>query len=281
VYDSGVRLVRALVLLSLAAGAAAFGCGAFGSGDEAEPQPAVEAGATDAASPGPETSSPALEADANFCAHVDAAFCADFDEGPVEQGWSLVNAVNGTVSLFPTAAMDAGSPPSSYRSRVLDQTNLFDASSDAAPPAGFAILSRDLLRAGKSKVAVDLDIHATSIAGGGAYMAILSVVFARAPQRYLSVVVNPSESALFVYDPALSLVSAPRLPLDWFHCRLEADVAAGTARLLYDGVEVAKKVSGGVISTEPGLTLDVGVYLNPAITDARVEYDNVVVTFPD
>lgn len=274
-----MKVLRFATVLLVSAAGVASGCGAFSGVDQPDPTPPPPEAGADALPADPDAVSP--DAGGHFCTTVDAAFCADFDEGPVGQGWTIVKLANGTASLVPTAAFDAGSPPNALGVRILDQTNLWDAASDAGPPPGYAILSRELLRGNRTKIAVDLDMHAISLAGVGAYMAVMSVVLTRTPLRYLSVIVKPDESALLVYDPDLSFVLAPRLPVDWFHCRLEADIAAGTARLLYDGKEVAKKESGSVVSSEPAFSVEIGVYLTPAVTDTRVEYDNVVVTFQD
>jgi hypothetical protein len=54
----------------------------------------------------PESTGP--DADASFCSSVDAAFCADFDEGPVDKGWdALERFAPSTLSLDSTVAKSA------------------------------------------------------------------------------------------------------------------------------------------------------------------------------
>src|SRR5690349_13701656 len=100
--------LRLAAVIALSAVAAAAACSPFGGADLTRPTP--EAGADAPSGLPPDSATQLPGASDRFCNRIDAAFCDDFDVGPIA-GWTG-NMVHGTTTLVPT---DAGSPPMAMR----------------------------------------------------------------------------------------------------------------------------------------------------------------------
>jgi hypothetical protein len=272
-----VRLLRFGVLLAFSVAVVLIGCTAFGEDDSSRP-PSDDAamGVDGGGSDGPVDGfvPPVDSSVVHFCTSIDAAFCSDFDDGPSDASWTTFIQANASGTL---EAMDASSPPNAFAVRIIDQTGTFDASGPT--PGAYSILSRQILWGTNTKVAVDFDIRARTVAPPGEYMAVMSLILAHAPDRVLSITTNTDGTGLLVFDTTGLTVAqgAVPLPSGWVHVRLEADTSSKTATTYYDGV-LAAKTTNGLGVREAGFTVDIGVFVFDATGSQAIDYDNVVVT---
>lgn len=281
---------RLVVLLAVpAAWGLAVGCSTF-SGDSpaAEPDeagseaaPPVEAGGT----------GDAADAAARFCKTGDAsmaAFCADFDDGPLDAGWQLPytsggrleltssdrsppNALLATVDMFPPfLSGDAGDP---------------DAGEAGVTPYGVAILSTSIGRIAASGARFELDIRIdelpTTTDGGhsGGQLALMGI-----DPETQSVAFSFFDGGFFfvVHDPAIAggtttlRVSPPSAP-GWFHVQLITAFDGTGAAISFNGIMVAA-TSMGIKSDSAGLVIQVGPAGSATLGKAQVAYDNVTLT---
>lgn len=279
----------AVLVAASTAWAIAVGCSSF-SGDSPPEAPApleagietsapVEAAASDAAPPAP-----------RFCKTGDAstaAFCADFDEGPVDMGWtdpfisggnfaitpsdrSAPNAFLATVDTFPT--LDAG-----------DGGDAGDAG-PLTPPFSAALLATSILRRGATAAKLEFDIRLdelpTAVLGGIATGQLASMGLERDTRRVTLSFVNRSLYFVIV-DPALSSGNIT-IPLGspvgpgWFHVEMVTTFDGTGAVLAFNGVAVAAETKGINDSTDDTVFVDVGPAATATKGAARISYDSVV-----
>jgi hypothetical protein len=286
-----VQCRRALLALGLAASwGIATACSSF-SGDSS-PAPTSEAGADASTSVEAGEAGDASTA-ARFCktdAAAAAAFCADFDEGPVDAGWQLPYVIGGKLETTPSDR----SAPNALLATV-DTFPLLPTPDAGAPdageggtdgqPYGVAVLSTTLGRGAASGAVLELDMRIDelptapdgSLAGG--LMAAMgfdidhqAVTFSFFQGRYFFVVHDPA-----ITGGAMNFEVQVPSPPRWFHVRMMTRFDGSIADLSFDGIQVATTPQG-LSSTLVGLVIDVGPSATATTGKARIAYDNVTLT---
>lgn len=276
---------RALLGLGLAvAWGIGTACSSF-SGDSTPPP--SEAGADAPGSVEASTSNDAT-ASTRFCKTGDAAvaaFCADFDDGPVDAGWPLTFVTGGHLETTPSDRSAPNALLATVDSFVLVPTDAgADAEAGAAQPFGSAVLSTTLGRGGKTGAVLDLDMRIDELPpllDGSVTGAVLATMGFDADTQVTSLSYYEGKYYFAVRDPSIKggevlvEVAVPRPPR-WFHVRMVTHFDGSSAELLFDGIQVA--AAQGLASPLLGLFVGVGPSLSTLSGKARVAYDNVTLT---
>lgn len=270
-----LRFVIALAAASAAAVAVTVGCSTFET-DEPLPSEAGPDAAADGLAPVSDS-----EADAaplrRFCESTDAAFCADFEEGPLKTGFEAAGYENhGLLELEETE----GGIPSA---RVLRATAYpYDGGVAPTPGVGYgALLAKDLLRQGASGIRIELDVRIDSLPPGtfvsftgletklGAAKNDVLVTFQES-KGYVLV----ENRAPFVANNSFDFPLPPKNT--WMHMRIDFDLTFSTFTLYTNGnAQILKQI--GITGDAIGVTANVGIILAPpALTTAQVAIDNFV-----
>jgi hypothetical protein len=209
-------------------------------------------GGAEAADAGPSVST-------TGCANVTALFCADFDLGPLERGWTALDAVEGDAQLDGRAS----SPPFAFRS----STRSGRAKSTARLDRG--------LSAGATKASVALRLRV--LEGGNVDKVQLVQMSFGSYGLYLRL--REGGAALEEYDDAVHQVH--RLPQDlgrtaWASVELEASLALRKATVRVDG-EPALDVPLTPTVTSASLGIEVGVTADDTTEVTTILFDDVVV----
>jgi hypothetical protein len=269
-----------------AAWAIAIGCDSF-EGDS-DPRPAAEASTPDVAKPPASEASPP-DAALRFCATVDAAFCADFEVGPLETGWLAPPLVHrGLLELT-----DGGHPSSPahalraivYGTDQVDGGEDLDAGDggDAALNFRGAGLRRDLVRGGMAGMRVEGDVRIDLLSSGSAgLISVLALGLGTGPTaKTVAVTFAKTGGALIVDDPAVPghpLFTAFPAPTDgsWFRVRFDANFQAGNVAVYVNGEAVSAQVPG-IVSNDLAVVLSAGTFVSAGTGETRISIDNVLV----
>ena len=274
----GLAAVAAL----LAAWAIALGCSSF-SGDSPAPTP-DEAG-TEAAPPVEAGGADAADAAARFCKTGDAstaAFCADFDDGPLVAGWQLQYTSGGRLELTPSDR----SPPNALLTTV-ETFPLYpsgDAGDAGTIPYGAAGLSTSVGRIGAGGAHLEFDMRIDELptaADGGVAGGQLASVGINTGTQTVAFAFYQGGFFLVVHDPSIvsgtATVQVNPPSGGWFHVQLVTAFDGTGAALLFNGVPVANTPSG-IKSDSAGVLIEVGPAGSGTIGKARIAYDNVTLT---
>ncbi len=261
----------ALAAASAAALAVNAGCSTFGT-DEPVPSEAGPAAAADGFAPVVDAAPPR-----RFCESTDAAFCADFEEGPLGADFEAAGFENhGLLELEETE----GGIPSA---RVLRATAYpSDGGITPAPGEGYgALLAKDLLRQGASGIRIELDVRIDALPGGTFVSFTGLETKLGAAKNNVRVTFQESKGYLIVENRApFVATNSFEFPLPpkntWTHVRVDFDLASGKVTLYTNGnAQILKEI--GITGDAIGVTANVGIILAPpALTTAQVALDNFV-----
>jgi len=226
---------------------------------------------------GADDASVSAEADAPFCASVDATVCSDFDEDGGLDGWTY--SIGGPTVWGKTEShglVDAGlSPPNAMRVSDLDDAGL-----------GCKSESYDYALGSKSRVTVDFDVRLLGPNFAPTYFFKLSFSSSAGPAY--------CQAWLWAYDTGGSLDVGDQFSLDggalqendlqlgyaltddgaWHHVTLTVDQAAGTVSGGVDGDVKSTAFPMPCPTDQVYLDLGLQCYGGPPVT---YYFDNVVI----
>jgi hypothetical protein len=229
---------------------------------------------------------------AHFCQGIDAAFCADFDEGELLLGWTasptpLHSFSSGNLELDDSIAK---SKPASLLA------SLPELSPDAGGSGNEEFLEDDLAT-GWREVTLDFDLNIGTIASGGG-MSVLSFEFLGETTVGIQMGIGASKvtdagtlgsldfSTLTGPDPSDWLYdSYDYQPGKWFHVTFDVlpATSGGKVNVSFDGVPVQAWM-GIDFAADPmaaDLRLQLGLSQYGTFTPAvEINYDNVVIRYP-
>jgi hypothetical protein len=201
------------------------------------------------------------------------AFCADFDVGPLDKGWttSLVNPPS-------TFALDdlAKSAPHSFRTTqpakstgqvVVRLRKMFAGPWNRSVFEGDFYMEPPSWNAGDSNVAIAQLLYFSDAATAG------TILF-RSEGTAQGTVEHVSNS------PARYVDVAPFAYGRWVHVRIEYD-PAGSMRYVIDGVSTSSTFPPPTQGSNSSISLDIGTFnYNNPVPAFDVRWDNVTIDFP-
>ncbi len=209
----------------------------------------------------------------SFCASAGGDFCADFDDGGRDVGWTKTDLRGvGTFDLDPNAK----SAPWSLRATWPRA----DVGTDK-----FQQLEK-VWQGAARPTTIDFDLFVAPIAwaGGDLAFTIMELYFDKPEKLGAQILMTPAGWDLAALTPTRSTASSTTpLPVGvWSHLRLETDPASsgGSVRAYLDGTLALEKngLSFTQNPTEMQLWIGLGA-ANTPIPAADVRYDNVLVKF--
>lgn len=209
-----------------------------------------------------------------FCASIDAALCADFEDGGVETSFQTVASSPGA-----TFAIDPGEGFASARS--------LHATLPAAPDAGEVdAYGTHFFTTALTHVVLESDVFfakPTTFAAGN--VAFERVVFHGANDVTVELFEQPTTTNVTISEPAFEFFDTLYpLPLDrWTHVKIDWDPRPpSNLEIWFDQDKVLSKQ--GIVFDAPNVTslkLEIGLVRFNAPTPAfDLHFDDVVVTFP-
>ncbi|CAN5726638.1 hypothetical protein BH11MYX4_BH11MYX4_19480 [soil metagenome] len=234
--------------------------------------PPVDSSAPDA--PDAATDGPA----SSFCSAQDAAFCADFEVPPLENGFNPGQfRDHGLLDL--TAFGHPSSPEHALRATVFKVPDGGDAG--GALVYG-ALLAKDLLRQGARGLRVELDLRIEALPAATSFVSIGGIDTTLGIAKNSAAIAFSEASGYVFVDRKAPIEGKETYPFPlpakntWVHLRLDVDFATSTLSFYVDGT--AQFAGNAGISTDAlAVTLTAGsLVLPPSAEPSIVNIDNVV-----
>lgn len=196
------------------------------------------------------------------------ALCFDFDQGPVDAGWTeLIVDPAGALALDPSRA---ASPPRSLRAELPRRSgNNVHAIASGTVSGSFQ----------RAVLEFDAYVESTTWLGGDVGTALAVLSFNSETTRTGTVFfMNNGPSYLSIEDSVSpTYFDAQAVPFDrWFHVRFDFSVS-GTFSYSIDGVTGTKAFPAVTLGASPHLGLTIGLSgFNAPSPATRAQFDNVV-----
>jgi hypothetical protein len=220
--------------------------------------------------PGDSPSPADAKADAGrFCTSAPHAFCADFDQGALADGWDdTYQDFNSTLVLSTKRALSAPGSASITMPRR-----------ESGASAAYATLIKRFT--GWKRIVIDFDayIEAPTFLSGDVNSGMLTIESYSEPNQNVGIAVSVGEVYTTVGNPGTASNGAPLSWDRWFHVHFDVTPTKSFSAVI-DGQAFAGTWSA-TMGTDPKTIIGIGVagYNKPA-PEFRFYYDNVTIDFP-